>query len=115
LMRKGTNRFCAPFHTRQVGEVVDVVIEVTAQSSERLLEGTLAEPGQDDPLHSFRRTDHSPHIRWSTSTQVVMGNPNHFTSGTLLRVHGTVRADKEVEAELIAILTRVASIQEERA
>lgn len=44
-----------------------------------------------------------------------MGNPNHFTPGVLLRVHGTVRADKEVEAELIAVLIRVASIQEERA
>jgi len=94
-----------------LGQRVDVVIEVTALPEEHLLEGTQAEPSEEDPWRSFRRTEHALHIRWSSATQVAMGNPQHFQPGALLRAKGTLRLRDEVEAEGIAVLTKVATIQ----
>ena len=94
-----------------LGRRVDVVIEVTALPEEHLLEGTQAEPSEEDPWRSFWRTEHALHIRWSSATQVAMGNPQHFQPGALLRAKGTLRLRDEVEAEGIAVLTKVATIQ----
>jgi len=90
---------------------VDVVIEVTALPEEHLLEGTLAEPSEEDPWRSYRRTEHALRIRWSSATQVAMGNPQHFQPGALLRALGTLRLRDEVEAEGIVVKSNVATIQ----
>lgn len=94
-----------------LGQRVDVVIEVTALPEEHLLEGKQAEPSEEDPWRSFRRTEHELRIRWGSATQVAMGNPQHFQPGALLRAKGTLRLRDEVEAEGIAVLTKVATIQ----
>ena len=94
-----------------LGQRVDVVIEVTALPEEHLLEGTQAEPSEEDPWRSFWRTEHALRIRWSSATQVAMGNPQHFQPGVLLRAKGTLRLCDEVEAEGIAVLTKVATIK----
>jgi tetrahydromethanopterin S-methyltransferase subunit A len=96
-----------------VGQRVDVVIEVTALPEDHLLEGWLAEPSEEDPWHSYRRTARVLRIRWSSATQVAMGNPQHFQPGALLRAKGTLRLRDEVEAEKIVVKSYVASIQQE--
>ena len=97
-----------------LGQRVDVVIEVTALPEEHLLEGRLAEPSEEDPWRSYRRTEHALRIRWSSDTQVAMGNPQHFQLGALLRALGILRQRDEVEAESIVVKSHVATIQEER-
>jgi tetrahydromethanopterin S-methyltransferase subunit A len=96
--------------TIPVGGTIDIAVEVTAQPAQYLLEEVLAEPAVDDPMRSFRRTDHPLRIHWSPDTQVAMGTPDHFGPGALLRVHGTLQHEGEVAAELIAVLTRVAQV-----
>lgn len=93
-----------------VGKYVDVVIEVTALLEDHLLEGWLAEPSEEDPWRSYKRTAHVLRIRWSSATQVAMGNPQHFQLGALLRAQGTLRLRNEVEAEKIVVKSYVASI-----
>ncbi len=44
-----------------------------------------------------------------------MGNPNQFSLGAVLRIHGALRPEGDLEAALIAVLTHVASIQAEQA
>src|SRR5258708_6291926 len=97
-----------------LGQRVDVVIEVTALPEEHLLEGRLAEPSEEDPWRSYSRTEHTLRIRWSSATQVAMGNPQHFQLGALLRALGILRQRDEVEAEKIVVKSHVATIQEER-
>lgn len=96
-----------------VGQRVDVVIEVTALPEDHLLEGWLAEPSEEDPWHLYKRTAHVLRIRWSSATQVAMGNPQHFQLGALLRAKGTLRLRDEVEAEKMVVKSYVASIQQE--
>lgn len=97
-----------------VSQRTEAVIEVTALLEEHLLGGTLVESSEENPWRSFLRTEHGLRVRWSSATQVVMGSPQHFQSGALLRVKGTLRLSDEIEAERIAVLTSVATIQEER-
>ena len=94
-----------------LGQRVDVVFVVVALPEEHLLEGALAEPTEEDPWRSFRRTEHVLRVRWSSATRVAMGNPEHFQPGALLRAKGTLRMRDEVEAEGIAVLTKVATVQ----
>jgi tetrahydromethanopterin S-methyltransferase subunit A len=97
-----------------LGQSVDVVIKVTAVPADHLLEGWLAEPCEEDPWHVYRRTAHMLRIRWSSATQVAMGNPQHFQLGALLRAKGTLRLRDEVEAEKIVVKSKVATIQGEQ-
>src|SRR5262249_7878170 len=99
------------FSSTPLGQRVDVVIEVTALLEEHLLEGRQAEPLDEDPWRSFRRTGHALRIRWSSTTQVAMGTAQNFQPGALLRMKGTLRLRDEVEAEGIAVLTKVATIR----
>ncbi|HEU5367771.1 MAG TPA: hypothetical protein VFU69_04890 [Ktedonobacterales bacterium] len=94
-----------------VGEKVNVVIAVTALPEEHLLAGTLAEPSEADPWRAFRRTEHPLRVRWSSATQVAMGTPQDFQPGALLRAKGGLRLGGEVDAESIAVITNVTSIQ----
>ena len=93
------------------GASTDVALEVAALSSDRhILEGSLLEPGEADPVRTFRRTAHPVRIFWSSATQVVMGKPEHFEVGALLRAIGKLRSAGEVEADQIAVMTRVVSL-----
>jgi tetrahydromethanopterin S-methyltransferase subunit A len=100
------------FSSTPLGQKVDVVVAVAAVPEEHLLEGTFAAPSETDPWRSFQRTSYPLRIRWSSDTQVAMGNPQHFQPGALLRAKGVLRRQEEVDAEMIAVLTQVATIQE---
>src|SRR5581483_5252545 len=99
------------FSNTPLGQRVDVTIEVTSLPEEHLLEGTLAEPSEEDPWRAFRRTEHVLRVRWSSDIQVAMGNPRHFQPGALLRALGPLRSRDEVEAEKIVVKSHVATIQ----
>ncbi|GEM_PF-715881 len=95
-----------------VGTRVDVTIEVSALPADYLLEGVLAEPVEGALLREYRRTDHTLRIRWSSDTKVVMGTIKQFERGAVLRGMGTLRPSDEVEAEVIAVLTKVVTIHD---
>lgn len=97
-----------------LGQQVDVVIKVTALPEEHLLEGWMAEPSEENPWRLYRRTEHVLRIRWSSDTQVAMGNSQHFQPGALLRAIGTLRLRDEVAAEKIVVKSKVATIQDEQ-
>jgi tetrahydromethanopterin S-methyltransferase subunit A len=89
---------------------VDVALEVTALPVDQGLEGIFLEPGPDDPVRTFRRTLHPVRVAWSSATQVVMGKPEHFVAGALLRAIGKLRPSGEIEAEQIAVMSKVVSL-----
>ncbi len=93
-----------------VGTRVDVTIEVSALPADYLLEGVLAEPVEGALLREYQRTDHTLRIRWSSDTKVVMGTIKQFERGAILRGMGTLRQSDEVEAEVIAVLTKVVTV-----
>ncbi len=101
------------FNNTPLGQRIDAVIEVTVLPEEHLLEGTFAEPSEADPWRTFRQTARALRIRWSSATRVVMGNPQQFQPGALLRAQGILLQDNAVEAEVIVVLTSVATIQKE--
>ena len=100
-------------HATPVGEEVNVTFEATAQPSENLLEGNLAEPTEREPFSLFRRTEHTLRVHWSTATRVIMGESSQVAPGARLRVRGRRRSENEVDAEALVILSGVARIQEE--
>jgi tetrahydromethanopterin S-methyltransferase subunit A len=96
-----------------VGEEVDLVCEVTARLSEHLFEGTLGEPSERELFRLYRRTEYVLRVHWSETTPVMMGELSQVAPGALLRVRGRRRAENEVDAERLVILTGVARVQEE--
>lgn len=102
------------FSTVPLGQPVDVTITVTALPEAHLLEGTFAEPSEADPYTTFLHTAHVLRVRWSSATQVVMGTPEHFQPGALLRARGTRRQRDEVDAEKIVVKSTVANVQQEK-
>jgi tetrahydromethanopterin S-methyltransferase subunit A len=97
-----------------LGQLVDVVIEVTNVPQNHLLEGTLVEPCEEDPWHLYRRTAQTLRFHWSSATQVVMGTTRQFQPGALLRAKGSLRRRDEVDAEKIVVKSKVATIQGEQ-
>ncbi|HET8626153.1 MAG TPA: hypothetical protein VFL91_01970 [Thermomicrobiales bacterium] len=95
------------------GATVNVTVEVTALPADGLLAGVVGEPGAGDPFRAVRRTAHPLRVRWGADTKVVMGKPDDIRPGALLRVRGTLRPEREVAAEGIAIITNVATIEGE--
>jgi hypothetical protein len=93
---------------------VDVTIEVTAIPEEHLLEGTFAEPSEADPYTTFQHTAHVLRVRWSSDTQVIMGKPEHFQPGALLRAIGTQQQRDAVDAKEIVVKSKAASVQQEQ-
>ncbi len=89
---------------------VDIALEVVATPEGHLLEGVFLEPGAADPVRTFQRTSQPVSVFWSSATQVVMGKPEHFNVGALLRAIGRLGSSGEVEAEQIAVMTKVVSL-----
>jgi hypothetical protein len=102
------------FSSTPLGQRVDVTITVTALPEEHLLEGTFAEPSEADPYRTFHPTEHVLRVRWSSATQVIMGKPEHFQPGALLRAVGTQRQRDEVDDGEIVVKSKFATIQEEK-
>jgi hypothetical protein len=96
---------------KATGEAVNVVVSVTEQSSERRFAGTLAEPREENPFQSFRRTAHPVAAHWGSETRIAMGTADDIAPGALVRVRGVLGPDRAVNAAGIAILTGVATIE----
>ena len=94
-----------------VGDAVNVAVAVTEQRSEQLFVGTLAEPREENPFQSFRRTTHALAVRWGPETRIAMGTASDIAPGALVRMRGVLGPDRAVEAAGIAIITNVATIE----
>jgi len=92
------------------GDKLDVLLEAT-QSSDGRLSGMLVEPSEKSPFDSFRRTDRQLDVRWSDETPIVMGEAAEIVSGGILRVGGVLRAQMLIEASVIVVLSKVATIE----
>ena len=102
----------AQLQTTAPGTPVDVVLAVTELPAPDLLGGLFLEADEAEPFSAFRRTPHQLHIRWTPSTQIAMGGPADLQVGALVRAHGALAQGRVVEAQKLAILTRVARIIE---
>jgi tetrahydromethanopterin S-methyltransferase subunit A len=102
------------FSSASLGQRVDVTIEVTALLEEHLLEGTFAEPSETDPYSTFLSTRHVLRLRWSSDTKAIMGQPEDFQPGALLRAVGSLRQRDQVDAAQIVVKRKAAITQPER-
>ena len=93
-----------------IGDPVNVAVAVTDQT-ERQCTGTLAEPQEENPFQSFRRTTQTLTVRWGDETRIAMGTASDIAPGALVRVRGTLGPDCVVDAAGIAIITAVATIE----
>jgi hypothetical protein len=93
------------------GDPVNVAVSVTALDAEHQLSGTLAEPREEDPFRSLRRTTHVVQVRWTPETRIVMGTASDIAPGALVRMRGTLSPDRAIQAEGIAIITNAATIE----
>ncbi|MHB8578000.1 MAG: hypothetical protein ACYDCQ_22030 [Dehalococcoidia bacterium] len=105
---------CSHVSATAVGDPVNVAVLVTEQPSEQLFVGTLAEPREENPFQSFWRTAHLLRMRWGPGTRIAMGTSSDIAPGALVRMRGVLGPDREVNAEGIAIITHVATIEEQR-
>lgn len=94
-----------------IGDPVNVAVSVTEQSSDHQFAGTLAEPREENPFQSFRRTGYALRLRWGVETRIAMGTASDIAPGALVRVRGVLGPDREVDAVGIAIITAVATIE----
>jgi tetrahydromethanopterin S-methyltransferase subunit A len=93
------------------GDPVNVAVSVTELDAERQFAGTLAEPREEDPFRSLRRTTHIIHVCWTPETRIVMGTASDIAPGALIRTRGTLGPDRAIQAEGIAIITNAATIE----
>lgn len=94
-----------------IGDPVNVAVSVTEQQSEHVFAGTLAEPREENPFQSFRRTAHVLQVRWGPETRIAMGTASDIAPGALVRMRGVLGSDRVVEAAGIAIITNVTTIE----
>ncbi|MHB8646717.1 MAG: DUF4346 domain-containing protein [Thermomicrobiales bacterium] len=94
-----------------IGDPVNVAVSVGEQLVENQFTGTLAEPREENPFQSFRRTAYTLRVCWGAETRIAMGTASDIAPGALVRVRGVLGADREVRAEGIAIITAVATIE----
>lgn len=92
------------------GSAADIALEVVAFPAKHTLAGIFLAPGPLDPVRTFQRTPYELRVSWSSATQVVMGKPEHFEAGALLRAIGRLRNPGEIEAEQIAVMSKVVSL-----
>ncbi|HLJ81919.1 MAG TPA: hypothetical protein VKT52_10565 [Ktedonobacterales bacterium] len=103
----------AELQTATPGTEVNVVLAVTELPAPDLLGGIFLEADEAEPFSAFRRTSHQLRVRWTSTTQIVMGGPADLQVGALVRARGELASGPLVEAQRFAILTHVARIIEE--
>jgi tetrahydromethanopterin S-methyltransferase subunit A len=102
----------AQLETTAPGTLVDVVLAVTDLFAPDLLGGILLEPDEAEPFSAFRRTQQRIQIQWTSTTQIVMGGIADLQVGALVRARGKLGEGHVVDAQHLAILTRVGRIIE---
>ena len=94
------------------GAEVDVGVAVTQLAAPDQFVGTLLEPDAADPFGAFRRTAQVLRVHWSPESKVIMGEAADVQVGALLRLRGTLGADRTFDAQRVVILTQVARVVE---
>jgi tetrahydromethanopterin S-methyltransferase subunit A len=102
----------AQLQATQSGAVVDVVIVVTQTPEPNVYVGTLLEPDEAEPFNAFRRTARQVSVHRAPESPIIMGGPDDFHIGALIRAKGVLREGNQVDAERVVILTRVGRIVE---
>ena len=97
---------------RQV-QVTFEVVKVTALPRSELLDGQITDPDPADPLTRYRRATAPVRIQRGRDTPIAMGKPAHLTAGALLRVHGKLLPGGRIDAEIIAVLSRFATLHDQ--
>jgi hypothetical protein len=89
---------------------VDVVVELAGitpgGASARLLE-----PDAEKPFTAFRETNEVLTIRWDDQTEVVMAERGDLLVGAVVWVRGTLGYDNDIAADLLALITAVATVR----
>jgi len=86
---------------------------VTALPRSELLDGQITDPDPADPLTRYRRATAPVRIQRGRDAPIVMGKPAHPTAGALLRVHGKLLPGGRIDAEIIAVLSRFATLHDQ--
>jgi tetrahydromethanopterin S-methyltransferase subunit A len=92
------------------GTAVDVVVAITALPQMGEGSGTFLEADEAEPFSTFRRTPEVIFFHWSPDAQIIMGGLADIQVGALVRMRGTPRADRSLDARQMVIITHVARI-----
>lgn len=103
----------AELQTATPGTEVNVVLAVTELPAPGLLGGVFLEADEAEPFSAYRRTSHRLRIRWTPTTQIVMGGQTDLQVGALVRARGELANGPLVEAQRCVVLTQVARVIEE--
>jgi tetrahydromethanopterin S-methyltransferase subunit A len=100
----------AQFQAAAPGASVDVVASITTLPAMGEGSGTFLEADEAEPFTVYRRTSESITFHWSPDAKIIMGSLADIQVGALIRMRGTLRDDRSIDARQIVILTRVAHI-----
>lgn len=92
------------------GTKVDLFFSVTDLPCEQVLAGVLLEPDETGTNQAFPRTSQRIEVEWGPSSKLIMGGATDLVIGALLRVVGKLGENRQVLAEQVVVLTRVAKI-----
>jgi tetrahydromethanopterin S-methyltransferase subunit A len=90
------------------GTLVDLFFSVTDLPREQVLGGVFLEPDETGVSRVFIRTSQRIEAEWGPSTKFAMGGASDLVVGAVLRVVGKLGENRQVLAEALVILTRVA-------
>jgi tetrahydromethanopterin S-methyltransferase subunit A len=92
------------------GTIVDLFFSVTDLPREQVLGGVFLEPDETGTFQTFSRTSQRIEVEWGPTARLIMGGASDLTVGALLRVVGKLGENRQVLAEQVVVLTRVAKI-----
>ncbi|OLD11626.1 MAG: hypothetical protein AUI93_04250 [Crenarchaeota archaeon 13_1_40CM_3_52_10] len=92
------------------GTLVDLFFSVTDLPREQVLGGVFLLPDETGTNQVFPRTSQRIEVEWRPSSKLIMGGATDLVAGALLRVVGKLGDNRQVLAEQVVVLTRVAKI-----
>jgi len=100
---------------KQFGEIVpdvlvDLFFSVTDLPREQVLGGVFLLPDETGTNQVFPRTSQRIEVEWGPSSKLIMGGATDLVAGALLRVVGRLGENRQVLAEQVVVLTRVAKV-----
>ncbi|MFN8534471.1 MAG: hypothetical protein U0556_13100 [Dehalococcoidia bacterium] len=75
-----------------------------------VVHGVVAEPVEPDPQRTFRRTGQSMRVVRMPGSRIMMGGPDDLVPDAVLRVQGILRGEDRINAALLQVLTKQATI-----
>src|SRR5467141_2659308 len=92
------------------GTLVDLFFSVTDLPREQVLGGVFLLPDETGTNQVFPRTSQRIEVEWRPSSKLIMGGATDLVAGAVLRVVGKLGENRQVLAEQVVVLTRVAKI-----